>query len=206
MCYILIYMPFIYWMVSVFKVVAYNCPISWLININTLPEYLFIFTMQKDISDDMFWLPLYLMISFAFHFTCRLFIAYWGCLDAYWRVTLPVIVELVHTRSCIWICIHSFTYPGQNFTCEAWGQGKTSDSFLKETGFSFRKREQHANCAAILLQVRHDCEELAGSSSPEDIQDYNLLQDLETEERGIRAKVLLQFVIHLPLFLFFSTF
>ncbi|PVH31778.1 hypothetical protein PAHAL_9G230700 [Panicum hallii] len=38
-------------------------------------------------------------------------------------------------------------------------------------------------------KVRHDCEELAGSSSPEDSHDYKLLQDLETEEKGIRAKV-----------------
>ncbi|RCV42665.1 hypothetical protein SETIT_9G233700v2 [Setaria italica] len=38
-------------------------------------------------------------------------------------------------------------------------------------------------------KVRHDCEELAGSSSPEDSHDYKLLQDLETEERDIRAKV-----------------
>nr|CAB3494534.1 unnamed protein product [Digitaria exilis] len=37
-------------------------------------------------------------------------------------------------------------------------------------------------------KVRHDCEELAGSSSPEDNHD-KLLQDLETEEKGIRAKV-----------------
>jgi len=44
---------------------------------------------------------------------------------------------------------------------------------------------------AILLQVRHDCEELAGSSSPEHGHDYKLLQDLETEEKSIRAKVLL---------------
>ena len=52
---------------------------------------------------------------------------------------------------------------------------------------------------AILLQVRHDCEELAGSSCPEDNHDYKLLQELETEEKGILAKVLLQlFIIHLP--------
>ncbi|CAL4925261.1 unnamed protein product [Urochloa decumbens] len=38
-------------------------------------------------------------------------------------------------------------------------------------------------------KVRHDCEELAGSSSPEDSYDYKLLQDLETEERETRAKV-----------------
>jgi midasin len=38
-------------------------------------------------------------------------------------------------------------------------------------------------------KVRHDCEELAGYSSPEDSHDYKLLQDLETEEKGIRAKV-----------------
>ncbi|KAG2548684.1 hypothetical protein PVAP13_9KG211085 [Panicum virgatum] len=38
-------------------------------------------------------------------------------------------------------------------------------------------------------KVRHDCEELAGSSCPEDNHDYKLLQELETEEKGIRAKV-----------------
>jgi len=38
-------------------------------------------------------------------------------------------------------------------------------------------------------KVRHDCEELAGSSSPEHGHDYKLLQDLETEEKSIRAKV-----------------
>lgn len=55
---------------------------------------------------------------------------------------------------------------------------------------------------AILLQVRHDCEELAGSSSPEDNHD-KLLQDLETEEKGIRAKVLLHLLSH---YLFFCSF
>ncbi|KAL6842329.1 hypothetical protein ACP4OV_027756 [Aristida adscensionis] len=42
---------------------------------------------------------------------------------------------------------------------------------------------------AVSLQVRHDCEELAGFSSAEDACDQNLLQELKTEEKGMRAKV-----------------
>ncbi|KAL6643149.1 hypothetical protein ACP70R_021330 [Stipagrostis hirtigluma subsp. patula] len=38
-------------------------------------------------------------------------------------------------------------------------------------------------------KVRHDCEELAGFSSAEDIYDQNLLQELKTEEKDMRAKV-----------------
>jgi hypothetical protein len=51
-----------------------------------------------------------------------------------------------------------------------------------------------------MLQVRHDCEELAGSSSPEDSHDNTLLQSLEIDEKDTRAKVLLQlYIIHFPL-------
>ncbi|XP_062201313.1 midasin-like isoform X2 [Phragmites australis] len=38
-------------------------------------------------------------------------------------------------------------------------------------------------------KVRHDCEELVGSSCAEDSHDQKLLQDLKTEEKDIRAKV-----------------
>lgn len=52
---------------------------------------------------------------------------------------------------------------------------------------------------AVLLQVRHDCEELAGSSSPEGSHDNKLLQSLEIDEKDARAKVLLQlYIIDFP--------
>ncbi|KAJ1295332.1 hypothetical protein BS78_01G216000 [Paspalum vaginatum] len=38
-------------------------------------------------------------------------------------------------------------------------------------------------------KVRHDCEEFAGSSFPEDSHDHKLLQELKAEEKDIRAKV-----------------
>uniref|UniRef100_A0A0D9XKA7 Midasin n=1 Tax=Leersia perrieri TaxID=77586 RepID=A0A0D9XKA7_9ORYZ len=38
-------------------------------------------------------------------------------------------------------------------------------------------------------KVRHQCEELAGSSSAEDVYDQNLLQELKAKEKNIRAKV-----------------
>lgn len=54
----------------------------------------------------------------------------------------------------------------------------------------------------MFLQVRHDCEELAGSNSPEDSHDNELLQLLEIKEKDTRAKVLLQFyIMHLPFLL-----
>jgi hypothetical protein len=40
----------------------------------------------------------------------------------------------------------------------------------------------------FLLQVRHDCAELAGFTFSED-RDQKLLQELKTEEKDIRAKV-----------------
>jgi len=72
--------------------------------------------------------------------------------------------------------------------------------FKKENQTLPKKREKTGKfMSAVLLQVRHDCEELAGSSSPEDSYDNTLLQSLEIDEKDTRAKVLLQlYIIHFP--------
>lgn len=76
-------------------------------------------------SDVLFiWADAVPFVSKYLLWSCRLFIASWGCLGVYWPVAVPVIVELIQSRSYILICFYALSNSGKDFVPGSRGKGK----------------------------------------------------------------------------------